>query len=160
MSQRQKAKAVKSERVYFFLARSSALKAREGRSPPKNGGVTCSREGLLSSPASPASLPEDRPLIVVTMCQMMAEFSEGLQVNMKVQLHTLTCAKKCTTWAKERHKWSTKWMSSLRITTASRINCKRSTYKLKIADVEDHSQWNNLRIKGISDSVAATALNN
>ncbi|CAH2313027.1 Hypothetical predicted protein [Pelobates cultripes] len=83
MSQRQKSKAAKLERASFFLARTSALKAREGRSPSKDGDETCSKEGSLSPPASPGSVPDERPLTAATMRQMMAELSESMQADIE-----------------------------------------------------------------------------
>ncbi|CAH2247723.1 Hypothetical predicted protein, partial [Pelobates cultripes] len=68
MSERQKKnKASKSERASFFLAKTSALKARESRSASKDGGELCSREGSYSPPASPGSLPDERPLTTAMM---------------------------------------------------------------------------------------------
>ncbi|CAH2274952.1 Hypothetical predicted protein [Pelobates cultripes] len=153
MSQRHKSKTAKADKASFFLTRASALKAREGLNASQGGGDAGSRDSSPSPLASPSLTPDDWPLTMGTMRTLMAELSDTIQATIRGQMQAVATelreeiheiSQRTEHIAKERDEYA-----RARNSVADKLQENEAllgSVQLKLADMEDRSQRNNLHI--------------
>ncbi|CAH2275951.1 Hypothetical predicted protein [Pelobates cultripes] len=166
MSQRQKTKAAKADRASFFLAKSATPHSREGRSPIEDGGAARSEEDPPLSPMSSDTGPEDSPLTTQQLKLMLSELTDTIQRNMATQIQTLTAdLRKEIIEVGQRTAQIEKRMDDFAeapnglADKLQELDTVLHDHAVKMADMEDRSRRNNLRIRGIPESVLNPALN-
>ncbi|CAH2323186.1 Hypothetical predicted protein [Pelobates cultripes] len=165
MSHRQKNKAAKADRASFFLAKSATPHAREGRSPDADGGAARSEEDPPLSPMSSDTGPEDSPPTTQQLKKMLSELTDTIQKNMATQIQTLTAdLRKEIIEVSQRTAQIEKRMDDFAeahnglADKLHELDTVLHDHAVKMADMEDRSRRNNLRIRGIPESVLNPAL--
>ncbi|CAH2293777.1 Hypothetical predicted protein [Pelobates cultripes] len=165
MSHRQKNKAAKADRASFFLAKSATPHAREGRSPDADGGAARSEEDPPLSPLSSDTGPEDSPPTTQQLKKMLSELTDTIQKNMATQIQTLTAdLRKEIIEVSQRTAQIEKRMDDFAeahnglADKLHELDTVLHDHAVKMADMEDRSRRNNLRIRGIPESVLNPAL--
>ncbi|CAH2218813.1 Hypothetical predicted protein [Pelobates cultripes] len=157
MSQRGKNKTLRTEKASFFLARAPPGK---GRPYPRWRRAPLGRNHIL-----PSTFPE-LTLMATGMRTLMAELSDKLQASITAQIHTLTMdLRKELLEIGSRTAHVEKSLDDFAVAHNSladklqELETSLEAQKRKVADQEDRSRRNNLRFRGILESVQNTELN-